>query len=43
MTNNSVPTNIITHKLLLDNTQYQSKPTETDIKAINNIAILNEL
>lgn len=36
MTNNSVSTNIITHKLLLDNTQYQSKPTETDIGVINN-------
>ncbi|OYQ62309.1 hypothetical protein B9G53_22835 [Pseudanabaena sp. SR411] len=34
MTNNSVLANIITHKLLLDNTQYQSKPT--DIGAINN-------
>lgn len=34
MTNNSVPTNIITHKLLLDNTQYQSKPN--DAAAINN-------
>ncbi len=34
MTNNSVATNIITHKLLLDNTQYQSKPN--DAAAINN-------
>jgi hypothetical protein len=34
MTNDPVSTNIITHKLLLDNTQYQSKPN--DAAAINN-------
>lgn len=34
MINNSIPTNIITHKLLLDDTLYQSKPN--NVAAINN-------
>jgi len=34
MNNNSVPTNIINHKLLLDNTRYLSKPN--DAAVINN-------